>query len=274
MITFAGNPLDRTAHKRDDAAWLASQLPNAIVFALAEGKPLVEDGRLARVAPADPALFLGMWSARAVFAVEAAGDPRAQELRAVALTLPAEEAAIIAAAKSLFEWHRRHRFCSACGTASEIRSAGWKRVCPSCATEHFPRVDPVVIMLPTRGDRCLLGRNSAWPRGRMAPLAGFIEPGESFEEACAREVGEEAGLVAKDVRYHASQPWPFPSSLMIGLFVEVAEGEAVPDGVELEELRWFTRDEIRSVLEGTHPDVLPPNRYAIARELLTTWVNR
>jgi NAD+ diphosphatase len=139
--------------------------------------------------------------------------------------------------------------------------------------EHFPRVDPVVIMLPLRGDQCLLGRQAVWPKGRMAPLAGFVEPGESIEEACAREVKEEAGMSAVRVTYHASQPWPFPSSLMFGLFVEV-EGDAVPDGVELEEVRWLTREEARAMLDGRHPDLLAPNRYAIAHALLTHWVDQ
>jgi NAD+ diphosphatase len=276
MITFSGNPLDRTAARRDDEAWLAERRANGRVLALHEGKPLMRGDELAWLDGAgNNALFLGMDGETAVFAVETddARDGEFRELRAVALLLPADEAAIVAAAKSLFEWHARHRFCSNCGHATTVFSAGWKRVCPSCAAEHFPRVDPVVIMLPLRGDRCLLGRQFAWPKGRMAPLAGFVEPGESIEEACAREVQEEAGLSARHVTYHASQPWPFPSSLMFGLFVEV-EGEGIPDGVELEEVRWLTRDEARSMLDGRHPDLLAPNRYAIGQVLLTHWVEQ
>ena len=281
MLTFAGNPLDRAAEKRNDQAWLAAQLDDARtrVLALQSGKPLVREGGLAFLA-ADAArndlpIFLGIDDAGAsVFAIESDVAPSGaafEELRAVALTLPAAEAAIVAVAKSLFEWHARHGFCSVCGHRSDVASAGWKRVCGRCNAEHFPRVDPVVIMLPIRGESCLLARQAQWPAKRMAPLAGFVEPGESIEEACAREVKEESQLIATRVTYHASQPWPFPSSLMFGLFVEV-EGEAVADGVELEEVRWLTRDEARTVLAGTHPDVLAPNRYAIAHELLTVWV--
>jgi NAD+ diphosphatase len=176
-------------------------------------------------------------------------------------------------AKSLFDWHRRHSFCSVCGTASAMKSAGWKRVCPQCNAEHFPRVDPVVIMLPVFGDRCLVGRQAIWPAGRMSALAGFLEPGESIEEACAREVKEEAGLTVTRVVYHASQPWPFPSTLMIGLFAEVADDRAVPDGVEIESLRWLTRDEARAAVEGRHPDLTAPAKFAIATHLLAAWAN-
>jgi NAD+ diphosphatase len=276
MIIFSGNPLDRTAARRDDEAWLAERRPTARVLAMHEGKPLMRGDELTWLRGADEnALFLGMDGEQAVFAVETddARDAEFRELRAVALVLRTEEAAMVAAAKSLYEWHARHRFCSNCGHATTVVSAGWKRVCPSCKVEHFPRVDPVVIMLPLQGDRCLLGRQFVWPKGRMAPLAGFVEPGESIEEACAREVQEEAGLIARRVTYHASQPWPFPSSLMFGLFVEV-EGEGVPDGVELEETRWLTRDEARAMLDGRHPDLLAPNRYAIAHVLLTHWVEQ
>ncbi|MDQ3280644.1 MAG: NAD(+) diphosphatase [Acidobacteriota bacterium] len=281
MLTFAGNPLDRASERRNDEAWLGARWsdPRTRVLALSAGKPLVRDAQLAflpgTAARNTNAPLLGVdTSGAAVFAIESDSAPEGasfEELRAVALTLSHEEAAMVAVAKSLFEWHARHGFCSVCGHRSDVASAGWKRVCPQCKAEHFPRVDPVVIMLPIRGDSCLLARQSPWPAKRMAPLAGFVEPGESIEEACAREVKEESQLIATRVTYHASQPWPFPSSLMFGLFVEV-EGEAVADGVELEEVRWLTRDEARAVLAGTHPDVLAPNRYAIAHELLTVWV--
>ncbi len=278
MITFADNPLDRVADKRDDEAWLRERQASGTLIVLDAGRPLLRDGSLAFLpaAGAQSPLFLGVRDdGEAIFAIEQADatDGEFHELRAVALTLPHEEAAIVAVAKSLFEWHARHRFCSNCGHASDVVSAGWKRVCPACRTEHFPRVDPVVIMLPVRGDSCLLGRQASWPAKRMSPLAGFLEPGESIEEACAREVKEEAQLTALRVRYLASQPWPFPSSLMIGLIVDV-EGDGVADGVELEEVRWISRKKARSVLDGSDPDLLSPSKFAIAHLLLSTWVDQ
>jgi NAD+ diphosphatase len=278
MITFSGNPLDRVADKRDHGEWLAERLrdPRTRVYAFHEGKPLVREGRLVSIEGAAAGLFLGVTTDDvAVFAVESPDDRGLgtfEELRPIALVLPPDEAAIVAVAKSLFEWHRRHSYCSVCGAPSAEASAGWKRVCASCGGEHFPRVDPVVIMLPVCGDRCLVARQLAWPEGRFAPLAGFVEPGESIEEACAREIAEEASLVAANVRYVASQPWPFPSSLMFGLLVEVAEPNAVPDGVEIAEVRWLTREEARAMLAGEHPELLAPNRYAIAHHLMTTWI--
>jgi NAD+ diphosphatase len=281
MITFSGNPLDRAADKREDRAWLEERLrdPRTRVYVLNEGKPLVRDARLVSVADAhSPSLFLGVDAdGVAAFAIESNDDRGLgtfEELRPIALLLPPEEAAVVAVAKSLFEWHRRHGYCSLCGHASTIAAAGWKRVCANCGGEHFPRVDPVVIMLPIFGDHCLVARQSVWPPGRFAPLAGFVEPGESIEEACAREIAEEASLAAVRVRYIASQPWPFPSSLMFGLLVEVASADAIPDGVELEEVRWLARDEAALMLAGNHPDLLPPNRYAIAHHLITTWIER
>jgi NAD+ diphosphatase len=292
---FAGSPLDRASVRRTDEGWLGERLrsPRTPVVAMWEGKPLVtEEARIAYLT-ADRALdaaehpstvlFLGLDGDTPVFAVEMTGaaDPtdgplagmgRFAELRGVALSLPGPEAAVIAAAKSLFDWHRRHGFCSACGAATRVVDGGWRRACPSCDAEHFPRVDPVVIMLPVANGRCLLGRNVGWPEGRMSALAGFMEPGESIEEACARELREEAGLVVTRVAYHSSQPWPFPSSLMIGLVAEVAEAPATPDGVELEELRWFTREEARAVLDGHHPEVATPGGLGVARQLLAAWV--
>jgi len=297
--TFAGNPLDRAGDRRGDVAWLKARLddPEALAVAFWDGRPLVEDtpdGRL-RLAylRADLAadavrenperlLFLGLWKQTPVLAVEldGAADPtggplqglgRFEDLRAAAATLPGPESGIAATAKSLFDWRRRHRFCSSCGQESRPVDGGWKRVCPACKVEHFPRTDPVAIMLPTFGDRCLMGRGPGWPPGRMSALAGFLEPGESIEEACARELKEEAGLTAVRVTYHSSQPWPWPSQLMIGLFAEVADDRAAPDRSELEEVRWFDRQEARAVLAGTHPEVKAPPPLAIARWLLKTW---
>ena len=298
--TFAGNPLDRASDKRIDADWLKARMddPESLAVALWNGKPLVEDapgeGKALRIAylPVMMAretagtdqnlLFLGLWKETAVFAVDidASPDPaegplrglgRFEDLRGVAMRLPATDAAILATAKSVFEWRRRHRYCSNCGQPTLAVDAGWKRVCDACKTEHFPRTDPVVIMLPTFGDRCLLGRQSIWPKGMYSALAGFLEPGECIEEACAREVKEEAGLTAVSVRYHSTQPWPYPSSLMIGLFAEVSDDKAVADETELEEVRWFTRAEIQALLRGELPGVFAPGAMAIAHQLIKAW---
>ena len=296
--TFAGNPLDRASERRGDAAWLAARLERAESRAVAlwNGAPLVEtdaegEARLVRF-PARLArelsggeerlLFLGLDGDTALFALdfEGAADPakgplqglgRFEPLRDLAPLLQPEEAAIAATAKGVFEWRRRHRFCAACGQPSLPADGGWKRVCPACTTEHFPRTDPVVIMLPHRGDRCLLGRQASWPPGRFSCLAGFMEPGESLEEACARELKEEAGLGALGVTYHSSLPWPFPSNLMIGLIAEVAEGEATPDQTELEAVRWFTRAEARALLAGELEGLSAPPPLAIANRLLSAW---
>lgn len=298
--TFAGNPLDRAGDRRNDAAWLAEQEanPEALAMVLWEGSPLIEDGpdgpRLAWLSLAhardmvpDRDLYLGQWKDAPVFAVEFEGsvDPAAgpvaglgafHDMRTAAGLLPGPEAAMAGGAKSLFDWRRRHGFCAACGQASHTACGGWKRVCPACGTEHFPRVDPVTIMLAVHrgpdGERALLGRQAAWPEGRMSALAGFLEPGESIEEACAREVAEEAGLTVTAVRYHSSQPWPFPSQLMIGLFAEVASDDARPDQTELESVAWLTRDEMRAVLAGAHA-IKPPPPIAIARTLMQAWVD-
>ncbi|MFS0741813.1 NAD(+) diphosphatase [Brevundimonas sp. 3P9-tot-E] len=296
---FSGNPLDRSGDLRNDAAWLAEQEanPEALAMILWEGRPLVEthEGaeRLVWVSLAhardmarDRDVFLGLWKGAPVFAAEFEGsiDPttgpagglgRFVEMREAAVVLPEADAGIAATAKSLFDWRRRHGFCAACGKATDQASGGWKRVCPACGTEHFPRVDPVVIMLPVykcgAEPRCLLGRQAAWPAGRMSALAGFMEPGEAIEEACAREVMEEAGLTVSDVRYHSSQPWPFPAQLMIGLIAEVTTDEAAPDQTELEAVAWLTRSEARAVLDETHPTIHAPPPYAIARRLLESW---
>ncbi len=299
LNTFAGNPLDRAGDLRNDPDWLAAQEanPEAQAMVLWEGRPLVEatpEGpRLvwlslehARDMVTDRDLFLGLWKEAPVFAVEFEGsiDPAGgpvrglgafHEMRAAAAVLPVADAAMAGAAKSLFDWRRRHGFCAACGTLAQNAAGGWKRRCPACGTEHFPRVDPVVIMLPVfkEGDepRCLLGRQAAWPQGRMSALAGFLEPGETIEEACAREVEEEAGLTVVDVRYHSSQPWPFPSQLMIGLIAEVSDDQARPDQTELEAVAWLTRAEARAMLAGEHPTILAPPPFAIAHRLIGAW---
>jgi len=300
LNTFAGNPLDRAGDRRSDPDWLAEQggRDDALALVMWEGRPLLEAGdepRLAWLALAharavvpDRELFLGLWKGAPVFAVEVEGsvDPTSgplqglgafHEMREAAGLLSGPDAAMAGAAKSLFDWRRRHGFCAACGTESETACGGWKRICPACGTEHFPRVDPVTIMLPVyRGGAepiCLLGRQAAWPEGRMSALAGFLEPGETVEEACAREIEEEAGLTVTAVRYHSSQPWPFPSQLMIGLIAEVDSDDARPDQTELEAVAWLTRSEAADVLAGRHPAIKAPPPIAIARTLLQAWVD-
>jgi NAD+ diphosphatase len=297
--TFAGNPLDRASDRRADTDWLAGQLASSdsLGVAIWTGRPLVEDakegGKQIAYLPAklvadlaqgeERLLFMGLWKDTAVFAVDLEGpaDPadgpleglgKFEDLRAVALKLPPTEAAIVATAKQMFEWRRRHGHCAVCGQPSRAVDGGWKRKCPSCETEHFPRTDPVVIMLPYHGDRCMLGRQEAWPKGMFSALAGFLEPGESIEEACARELNEEAGLHAVKVRYHSTQPWPYPSSLMIGLIAEVEDEEGSPDQTELSEVRWFTRDEARQLIAGQIEGVAAPQRLAIAHQLIKAWV--
>jgi NAD+ diphosphatase len=297
--TFAGNPLDRASDRRTDPDWLAAQLASAdsLGVAIWNGRPLVEDakegGKQIAYLPAklvadlaqgeERLLFMGLWKDTAVFAVDLEGpaDPadgpleglgKFEDLRAVALKLPHTEAAIVATAKQMFEWRRRHAHCAVCGQASRAVDGGWKRKCPSCDTEHFPRTDPVVIMLAYHGDRCMLGRQEAWPKGMFSALAGFLEPGETIEEACARELNEEAGLHAVRVRYHSTQPWPYPSSLMIGLIAEVEDEEGAPDQTELSEIRWFTRDEARQLIAGQIEGTFAPQRMAIAHQLIKAWV--
>ena len=296
--TFAGNPLDRASERRGDEAWLATQLASsdALGLALWNGKPLVEPTKgggfqiaylpaplTAELAGgAERLLFMGLWKEAAVFATDLEGqaDPtdgplqgmgEFRDLRAVAPQLPAPDAAILGTAKSMFEWRRRHQHCAVCGQPSEPREGGWKRQCPACKAEHFPRTDPVVIMLPFHGERCMLGRQDAWPKGMFSALAGFLEPGESIEEACARELTEEAGLHTRSVRYHSTQPWPYPSSLMIGLLAEVEDEEGAPDQTELSEVRWFTRAEARALLAGQVEGVFCPPPLAIAHQLIKAW---
>lgn len=301
--TFAGNPLDRASDRRGDAAWIAAKLASSdsLGLALWNGKPLVEktpgtDGGPAGVqiaylpaklageiaGGAERLLFMGLWQETAIFAVDIEGssDPAQGplqglgefvDLRQIALRLPATDAGMLATAKSMFEWRRKHQHCAVCGQPSETREGGWKRHCPSCETDHFPRTDPVVIMLAYHGDRCMLGRQEIWPAGMFSALAGFLEPGESIEEACARELAEEAGLRTRQVRYHSTQPWPYPSSLMIGLIAEVEDDEGTPDQTELSEVRWFTRDEARKLLKGQIEGTFAPPAMAIAHQLIKAW---
>jgi NAD+ diphosphatase len=240
----------------------------------ADGLPALDvEGRLCWEEVQDPALFLGLDGERPCFSPVAAGggDLRAQ-FGALA-HLSAAEAPLFAAATSLAAWHRGHAFCAACGTASAIVRGGWSRKCEACGAEHYPRVDPVVIMLATHEGRVLLGRQPRFPPRRYSALAGFVEVGESIEAAVARELFEEAGVRASGVRYVASQPWPFPSSLMIACTAEVGSAALTVDHSELEDARWFGREEVEAAMTGAvDASFVAPPSFAIAHSLLAHWL--
>ena len=276
--TFAGEALDRAGPHRRDEPWLAARLADPatrVVAASAAG--VVVAGERPRMFAVDELpeglelVLLGVDGGdRAVFAAdpgeELPGERRG--LRDLAPVLSQAEGGMVAHAVGLLNWHRRHRFCANCGAPTEAREAGHVRVCPACGAQHHPRTDPVVIMLVADGDRALLGRQAQWPTGRYSALAGFVEPGESLEEAVAREVREEAGVQVAEVRYRSSQPWPFPSSLMLGFSARWAGGEPAVRDAELEDVGWFTRE---AIVGG---DVLLPPPTAIARRLIDEWLGR
>ena len=181
---------------------------------------------------------------------------------------------IFAQAKAILDWHARHRFCAQCGAPTRPGAAGWRRECDACKAQHFPRTDPVVIMLAVDADHCLLGRQRRFPKGLYSALAGFVEPGETFEEAVRREILEESGVVCDRVRYVASQPWPFPSSLMVGCLARATTHALSLDDQELEDARWFDRDEMRALFEKRHPaGLIAPHRMAIAHHLIRFWLD-
>jgi NAD+ diphosphatase len=278
---FTGAGLDRADHLRLDAERMADMMANgeARLLSLAGLDPVLDaQGRLdwgPLTGAEGDYLFLGMEEGAPLFApvvrIEGSGQRAWSVLRLVAMMSP-KDAAIWGAARSLNEWHGRHRFCGVCGTETRIHRAGWGRLCPGCGAEHFPRVDPVVIMLAEHEGRVLLGRQPQYPSGRFSALAGFVEPGESIEEAVAREIMEEAGIRTRDVRYVASQPWPFPGSLMIACIARAETDEITLDTNELEAAFWATREEVEAALAGdpAAPFLAPPP-FAIANTLLTRW---
>jgi NAD+ diphosphatase len=227
---------------------------------------------------AQATILLGRDATGPVFAIEApphaAPATRAIGLREAAAVLPGEDAGLAAHAAALLNWHRRHRHCSVCGAPTTVAEGGIVRICGRCGSQHHPRTDPVVIMLVTGGDRVLLGRQPTWPAGRYSALAGFVEPGESLEEAVAREVREEAGVEVGPPAYVASQPWPFPSSLMLGFIAPWRSGEPRRVDAELEDVRWFDRAEVQAAFEERDGGLGLPPRFAIARRLLEHWVQR
>ena len=273
---FAGPGIDRADALRNR--------PDAVAGLLAspEARALVWDDGVPALDPTGALTWREVGGAEPIFLGLDEGVPRFTALpssaagsaaRAILGQLNPTDAPLLAAALSLTSWHLRHGFCSVCGSPSTIFRAGWARRCPTCATEHYPRVNPVVIMLATFEDRLLLGRQPQYPPGRYSALAGFVEPGETIEAAVARELGEEAGISVTDVRYLASQPWPFPSTLMIGCTATADNDALTIDHEELDDARWFTRDEVIAALAGDRAaPFLPPPRFAIARTLLDHWI--
>ncbi len=275
-LAYVMNRLDRRANDRPNAAWLAElrQRSDARLVRIAGDATLLDGGRLATELGPMPELtvFLGLDSAGAPwFACKAEPAEGFRDLRSLALeeALPPEELGLLAQARSLIQWHERRNFCSNCAARLEIADAGYRRHCPSCGMDHFPRTDPVAIMVVRHEGSILLGRQKAWKPGMFSALAGFVEPGETIEDAARREVFEEAGVRVGAVRYVTSQPWPFLSNLMIGLIGEATTREIVLDENELEEARWFSAKEAGMMMDRTHPDGLyAANPYAIAHELV------
>jgi NAD+ diphosphatase len=272
---FSGAGLDRAdllRVKPDDLAALAAR-PDARQLQWADGLPRLDGaGRLVWDKVDGAELFLGMDGDVPCFSSlsPTSGRPAALGLLG---ELDERDAPLFACALSLANWHTRHRHCSVCGQATEVVRGGWSRRCPGCGGEHFPRSDPVVIMLAEHDGRLLLGRQPHYPPARFSALAGFVEPGETIEAAVARELMEEAGIAVRDVRYVASQPWPFPSSLMIGCRAQALGDRLTIDFTELDDARWFTRAEVEAALAGDPgAPFLPPPRWAIARTLLEDWL--
>lgn len=297
-LGFAHGALDRSAQMRarpeivdalrraPEARFYAFCGDNAVLKREGEAaRPLLTAAEVPMPARQQETVFLGRDGEAGRFAVLI--EPEAEEalkgeagyllvgLRALALdgrVSPADLGAI-AQGKAMLHWHATHRFCAKCGQPSHVAEQGWKRVCEACKAEHFPRTDPVVIMLTVGGDRCLLGRSARFPPGWYSTLAGFVEPGETIEDAVRRETFEEAGIVGGRVTIMANQPWPFPASLMIGAYVEAKSTKIAVDLEELEDCRWFSRDEVRQMLAGTHPDGLGvPAKMSIASHLIRHFV--
>ena len=299
VYSFGGNPLDRASERRENRAWITGLLddPQTRILALRDLKPFTRGNAPAldwqpvgpwrdQIETGASLIFLGLGDGRAHFAIDATGasvapdvDTELIDVRALAPAIGAGEAAILAEARSLLDWHTRHRFCAQCGAPTAVAAAGWKRRCPACRASHFPRTDPVVIMLAIRGERALLGRNRRRPGARFSCLAGFVEPGETPEEAVRREVREEAGVHCGRVRYLAAQPWPFPSNLMMGFLAEALTEEITVDPEEIAEARWFHRDEIREMVARAAAGADDPTRaslpapVAIAHHICRRWSN-
>jgi len=287
---FAGAFVDRSGHRRKDPVWLRAAVDSPECRfvpiwgdkCLAGGEPLrtvlLDRSEVAEFLESQETIFLGLYQERPLFAVgvDSALDapfPEAGEfhdLRYLGGVLPVDEANLVAHARALVLWHGLQRHCGVCGSVSLIESGGNTRICGNdeCGAQIFPRVDPAIIVLVSNDQQCLLGRQPSWPEGRYSTIAGFVEPGESLEDAVRREVAEETNIEVGEVRYHSSQPWPFPSSLMLGFTAEATSGEIQLNDGELEDAQWFTRKELRSGFPKL------PYRLSIARRLVDNWLHR
>jgi len=295
-LGYVASSLEHAANRRSDQAALTALAddPRAriyvvggelVVFKRDGNDPLFSRTEAAGLGSGRETVFLGCADGSGRFglamdqtaaeALKSRADLVVSDLRSIAVQglVAAEHLPPIAQAKALLCWHARHRFCSVCGKPTELTEGGWRRHCPSCQSEHFPRTDPVVIMLAIDGERCLLGRQARFPAGMWTCLAGFVEPGETIEEAVRREVLEEAGIACGRVAYFASQPWPFPMSLMIGCHAQATSTDIVVDHTELEGARWFERGVVAKMLMKQHPDGLTtPPPVAIAHHIVRAWV--
>jgi NAD+ diphosphatase len=281
---FTGEALDRAAGRRRDPAWLAAQSADPAARAvLTDDRAVYVTGHEPRIALVPLAeldepepLLLGLDEVGPVFAVDAGGlepdSARPLGLRDAAASLPQAEGGLAAHAAALVHWHRRHPHCSVCGRPTAVVEGGILRRCPGCGAEHHPRTDPVVIMLVVDRERVLLGRKPTWPPGRYSALSGFVEHGESLEEAVVREVEEEAGVKVGEPKYVSSQPWPFPTSLMLGFIVPWLDGEPHRADDELEDVRWFARDDLAEAVADRPAPLAIPSRLAIARRLMEHWL--
>ncbi len=298
-VTFAtgGRKLDRATHLRRATGRLL-RAPDAQLLPYRAGRVLILQGgdgwrRLAFVTPtketlrhlAEPPVFLGLHEETPVFAGDFAPVPderlermfvagaKLMDLRSMAGEISAGEATVAATAKGVLGWHETHRFCARCGADTEPEDGGWRRGCAACGGKHFPRIDPVVIMLVTRGEKVLLGRQDGWPERLYSLLAGYMEPGETIEDAVRRETLEEAGIEVGRVRFLTCQPWPFPSSLMLACAAEALTTEIAIDMEELEDATWVARSDIPDILAGKHQQFAAPRASAVARVVLSAWAS-